>query len=164
MRQKLFFTTEGRILLAGLALSLLLLIIIGYFAFNDIDISKTLGLVFFVHTFGGRAAGIGLCIMREFSPVVTIGYNFYIEILIVCFTYSVFALTTNNYIRVIWVRNLMENLAHKALIHKTKIESYGWIGLFLFVIIYSYICCKKNITTCLNILFRKMKLPYKDTL
>jgi uncharacterized membrane protein len=135
MRQKLLFTTEGRILIAGFALFLLLLIMIGYFAFNNIDISKTLGLVFFVHTFGGRAAGIGLCIMREFAPVVTIGYNFYIEILIVCFTYSIFALTTNNYIRVIWVTNLMEILAHKALIHKTKIKSYGWVGLFLFVML-----------------------------
>ena len=29
----------------------------------------------------------------------------------------------------------MEKLANKALIHKARIQSYGWIGLFLFVML-----------------------------
>ena len=135
MKQKLFYTNEGKILLTGLLLSLLLLIVIGYFATIDIEIAKTLGLTFFVHSFGGRAAGIGLCIMNGFGPVVTIVYNFYLEALIVCFTYSIFVLTTNNYIKVIWVTNLMQRLAQKAVEQKDKVESYGWIGLFLFVML-----------------------------
>ncbi len=135
MKQKIFYTTEGRILLTGLMLSLLLLIIISYFATIDIEIAKTLGLTFFAHTFGGRAAGIGLCIMNGFGPTVTIAYNFYLEVLIVCFTYSIFVLTTNNYIRVIWVTNFIERLTQKAIEHKDRVQSFGWIGLFLFVML-----------------------------
>jgi len=135
MKQKLFHTTEGRILLAGLMLSLLLLIIIGYFATIDIETAKTLGLAFFAHAFGGRAAGIGLCIMNGFGPTVTIVYNFYLEVLIVCFTYSLFVLTINNYIRVIWVTNLIERLAQKAAEQKDRVKSFGWIGLFIFVML-----------------------------
>ena len=135
MKQKLFNTAEGRIFLTGLMLSLLLLITIGYFTYIDIGTAKTLTLAFFAHTFGGRAAGIGLCIMQGFGPIITIAYNFYLEVLIVCFAYSIFVLTTNNYIRVMWVANLIERLAQKAEEQKDKVQSFGWIGLFIFVML-----------------------------
>lgn len=135
MKQTLFYTTEGRILATGIITSLLLLIVIGYYAVVDFEVAETLSLVFFAHTFGGRAAGIGLCIMNGFGPTVTIVYNFYLEILIVCFAYSVFVLTTNNYIRVIWVANLMDRLAKKAVEHKEKVHAFGWLGLFVFVML-----------------------------
>ncbi len=135
MKQKLFNTTEGRIFLTGLMLSLLLLITIGYFTYIDIGTAQTLTLAFFAHTFGGRAAGIGLCIMQGFGPTITIAYNFYLEVLIVCFAYSIFVLTTNNYIRVMWVANLIERLAQKAVEQKDKVQSFGWIGLFIFVML-----------------------------
>jgi uncharacterized membrane protein len=135
MKKKLFYTTEGRILFSGFMLFLFLLVIIGYFATIDIETAKTLGLAFFAHAFGGRAAGIGLCIMNGFGPTVTIVYNFYLEALIVCFTYSIFVLTTNNYIRVVWVTNFIERLSQKAIEQKERIRSYGWIGLFLFVML-----------------------------
>ena len=135
MKQKLFYTTEGRILFSGIMLSLFLLIIIGYFATIDIETAKTLSLVFFAHAFGGRAAGIGLCIMNGFGATATILYNFYLEFLIVCFTYSLFVLTTNNYIKIPWVTNFIERLANKAEEQKDKVESFGWVGLFLFVML-----------------------------
>ncbi len=135
MKQKIFYTTEGKILFSGFILFLLLLIVIGFYATFDTKIAKTLGLTFIVHVFGGRAAGIGLCIMKGFGPIVTIGYNFYLEVLIVCFTYSIFVLTTNNYIKILWVTNLIERLGDKAVEQKKKIKSYGWIGLFIFVML-----------------------------
>jgi len=135
MKQKLFYTIEGRTLIIGLILSVLLFIVIGYFAIIDIEIAKTLSLAFFAHTFGGRAAGIGLCIMSGFGPIVTIVYNFYLEVLIVCFAYSIFVLTANNYIQIIWVANFMNRLAQKALEQKEKVQSFGWIGLFVFVML-----------------------------
>jgi len=135
MKQKLFYTIEGRILITGLILLSLLLIVIGYFATVDIETAKTLSLAFIAHAFGGRAAGIGLCIMNGFGATVTIAYNFYLEALIVCFAYSIFVLTTNNYIRVLWVTNLMERLAQKAEEKKEKVRSFGWVGLFVFVML-----------------------------
>lgn len=133
MKQKIFGTTEGKILITGMVLSVLLLAVIGYFALVNPDIAKTLGLAFFAHAIGGRAAGIGLCMMNNFGPIATILYNFYLEVLIVCFTYSIFVLTATNYIRVAWVTRFMERLSDKALEQKEKIQSFGWIGLFLFV-------------------------------
>ncbi len=133
MTQKIFNTTEGRIFLAGIVLSVLLLMVVGYFAVVDMKIAKVLVLIFLAHTLGGRAAGIGLCIMNNFGPLITICYNFYLEVLIVCFTYSIFVLSVNNYIQIPWLLKMMEKISNNALEQKDKIAAYGWIGIFLFV-------------------------------
>ncbi|MDY0220660.1 MAG: small multi-drug export protein [Desulfobacterium sp.] len=134
-QQRLFPTVEGRILIIGAILFFLLLVVTGYYAAVDIETAKTLGMVFIAHTFGGRAAGIGLCIMNGYGPTFTIVYNFYLEVLIVCFAYSFFVLTANNYVRVRWVTNLMERLSQKALEQREKVRSFGWIGIFVFVML-----------------------------
>ena len=133
MKDSLLKTTEFRLLLSGVFLSLLLIIMIAFYAVTDFPTAKTLIFVFLAHTFGGRAAGIGMCILNDFGALPTIFYNFYIEVLIVCFTYVGFVLSTTNYVRTEWVVNFMSRLAWKAIEQKEKIEPYGWIGIFLFV-------------------------------
>ncbi|WP_022668127.1 small multi-drug export protein [Desulfospira joergensenii] len=133
MKRNLWTTAEGKIFLLGLLLSLALLAYIGFYATTDLEIAKILALALLAHTFGGRAAGIGLCILNGFGPVLTIAYNFYLEVLIVCFTYSGFVLTTTNYLRIEWITRFMDRLAEKAWEKKEKMKSYGWIGIFLFV-------------------------------
>ncbi len=120
-------------LLAGSILSLVLVIFLGIYGFIDSSATKILFFVFITHIVGSRAGGIGLCILNGFSPFTTIAYNFYIEVMIVCFTYSGFVLSTTDYLRVEWIKRFMNQLALKALEQKEKIQSYGWIGIFLFV-------------------------------
>ncbi len=133
MQQKLYQTTEGKILFTGVFLFLLLLLGFGYLAATDFEKAKVLVLAFFVNAIGGRAAGIGVCIMNGYGATLTILYNFYVEVIIVCFSYSIFVLTATNYVQVPWIRRFMERLGKKALEQKEKIQSYGWIGIFLFV-------------------------------
>jgi|GEM_PF-464583 len=131
----LYKLTEWRILLAGILLSTLLIAVIGYYMISDPLMSRTLILVFVAHTFGGRAAGIGLCIIDGLNPLVSILYNFYIEILIVFWTYSLFVLSISNYIGLRFLRLYALKLERKARKHKVKVASYGWIGLFIFVML-----------------------------
>ncbi len=126
---------SAKILFTGIILGTILLAVIVYFAFVDSELSKVLVLTFFAHTFGGRAAGIGLCIINEFGSIATIGYNFYLEVLIVCLTYGVFVLTTIDYLQIKWLNAIINRLAQKAQEQKARIESYGWIGIFLFVMV-----------------------------
>jgi uncharacterized membrane protein len=133
MRQKLFQTVEGKLLLAGIILTLVLVTFLGIYGFTDFSTTKILFFVFITHLVGSRAGGIGLCILNGFSPFTTIAYNFYVEVLIVCFTYSGFVLSTTNYLKIEWIKRFMNQLALKALEQKEKISSYGWIGIFLFV-------------------------------
>ena len=126
-------TTEGKIFGIGVLLALLLILAILYYGVYDRELSRTLGLVFIAHTFGGRAAGIGLCIIDQLHLFWTVFYNFYLEVLIVCFTYSIFVLSANNYIKSRAVRFYVLKLERKARSRKDTIARYGWIGLFLFV-------------------------------
>lgn len=135
MKSKLLQTTESKVFLAGVAMLAALLIIIGYLAVIDFEKSKALTLAFGAHTFGGRAAGIGLCIISGMNIFWTIVYNMYLEILIVCFTYSIFVLSLNNYIKFQWVETATVKMMEKADRHKDVIRKYGWIGIFLFVMI-----------------------------
>jgi len=114
-------------------MSLLLIGAAWYFFDSRPEKVKTFGLVLVVHTFGGRAAGIGLCILNGVNHFWTIAYNFYLEVLIVCFTYSISVLSINNYIKLRVIRYYVLRLERKARKYRDKIERYGWLGLLLFV-------------------------------
>ena len=131
--KRLIQTSEGRILLFGILLAAILLVVFGYYAVVDFNTAKILVMALIAHTFGGRAAGIGLCILHGYGAGVTIGYNFYLEVLIVCFTYAAFVLSTTNYLNLPWLNRIMDRIAVKAEEQKDKVEAYGWIGIFLFV-------------------------------
>ncbi len=121
------------ILWASVGMALTLLGWLGYWVVEDPGTAKALAAVLVVHIFGGRAAGIGLCILNQFSPGMTIGYNFYLEVLIVTLSYSLFVLSRDDYIRVRWLRYSAIRLERKARAHKESIVRYGWLGLFIFV-------------------------------
>lgn len=133
MKHTLLNSIEFKLLIAGVFLSVLLMVCIGYYAITDFRTAETLLLVFGAHTFGGRAAGVGLCIYNGMGALPAIVYNFYIEVLIVCFTYAGFVLSTKSYLRVGWIMTLITQLNEKAFEHKDKIKPYGWIGIFFFV-------------------------------
>ncbi|PIE61321.1 MAG: hypothetical protein CSA29_03930 [Desulfobacterales bacterium] len=133
MKQTIFGTTEGRILLLGILLALVFLLLTIVYGVVDIDIAKVFVMVLLAHFMGSRAGGIGLCILNGFCPSATIGYNFFIEVLIVCFTYAGFVMSTTNYLKVAWIKRFMDRLAEKALEKKDNIERWGWIGIFSFV-------------------------------
>jgi len=123
MKHNLFITTEGRLLLSGIALSLLLIFFIIFYAVTDLHTAEILVLVFVAHTFGGRAAGIGLCILNGFGAFPTILYNFYIEVLIVCFTYAGFVYSTTNYLKVEWlIKFKLSNLRYHYWLKKSTVK------------------------------------------
>jgi uncharacterized membrane protein len=132
-KNRIYKTAEWWIFCVGLLMGLFLVGAGWYFFESETEMVKTLSLAFAAHTFGGRAAGIGLCIMNGFNLFWTIGYNFYLEILIVCITYSISILSIHNYIHLRAVKYYAIRLDRKARKHKGKIEKYGWLGLFLFV-------------------------------
>ncbi len=131
----LYKSGEGRVFLLGLLLSVLFIVLVAYYLAIDMKTGQTLLLAFVAHTLGGRAAGIGLCIAFEFSTWVTIAYNLFLEVLIVCYCYSLFVFSFNNYLNCKWLTIASKNAEKQALKHKNIVSRYGWLGIFAFVMI-----------------------------
>lgn len=133
--KKLLDTTEGRVLLAGIFMTGLLILFIIYYLFAEPERARALTLTFFAHAMGGRAAGVGICILYGLNFFWSVFYNLYIEILMVFITYALFVFSLNHHIKAQWAINFANNLMIKAGKHKNKIHRFGWIGLFLFVMV-----------------------------
>ncbi len=130
---RLLWTLEGRVFLLSALMSLALVVFLYKQWVVDFEYAKTLIYAFIAHTFGGRAAGVGICIMDGISLMETFIYNFYLEVLIVCFTYSMVVSSLDGSLQFRWLRFLALKVMRKARRHKDKIERFGVIGLFLFV-------------------------------
>jgi len=128
-------TYGKRVFILGIIMSVILIAAIVYYGFTDFERAKTLIYAFFVHAFGGRAAGVGLCIMNGLNGLWTVTYNFYLEVLIVCFTYSIFVLAMRRQFKAGWIVLFRNNMMIKANQFRDKIEKYGWVGIFVFVMI-----------------------------
>jgi len=133
MKKFLLNTIEGRVLVTGILLTALFLAFVVIGIIQGDPRAKVAFVVFLTHCVGSRAGGIGLCILNDFDPITTIALNFYQECLIVCYTYSGFALSTSGIFNAVWITRYMDKLEEKAEEKKEKIERWGWIGIFVFV-------------------------------
>jgi uncharacterized membrane protein len=131
----LYRSGEGRVLLLGLFLTLVFIVLVVYCLTVNIKEGQTLLLAFVAHALGGRAAGIGFCVAFGFPSWKTISYNMFLEVLIVCYCYSLFVFSFNKYINCKWLTIATKNAEKQALKHKDAVARYGWLGIFAFVMI-----------------------------
>jgi uncharacterized membrane protein len=59
----------------------------------------------------------------------------FIEVLIVCFSYTFFLLSLNHYFNFRYLNKALKNAERNALKYSHIISRYGWIGIFMFVMI-----------------------------
>ncbi len=133
-RQVLVKTTEGRVFLSFVVLAVLTLGIFLYFLKTAPLFARTLILALVANSSGGRAAGVIIC-LKNFGITGTILFNSLMEALNVCLMYSLFVLSFNHYLNVKWFKRMSGNLEIAAHKYEKKISTYGWIGLFFFVMI-----------------------------
>jgi len=132
----IFDTIAGRMLLVSIFLFLIFFAIIGYAFLHDVVLGQTLLGAFFAHALGGRAAGVGLCIAFDVNIYLTILYNMFLEVLIVCFSFSLFLFSYNNsYFKIGFLQKAIKNSERNARKYEEDISRYGWIGIFIFVMI-----------------------------
>lgn len=133
MKKFLLNTIEGRVLVTGFLFTILFLTFVIIGMVQGVPGAKVALLVFIAHCAGSRAGGIGICILDKFDPITTIALNFYIECLMVCYTYSGFVLSTSGMFKAAWIKKYMGKLKQKAEEKKEKIGRWGWLGIFAFV-------------------------------
>jgi len=133
--KSVFDSEAGKILGWAFLLFFILLALIGYAFSVDIVLGRTLLGAFVASALGGRAAGVGLCIAFDMNIFTTILYNIFIEVLVVCFSYAFFLLSINHYLHFRWLKKAIINAENNALKYSNVISRYGWIGIFMFVMI-----------------------------
>lgn len=133
IKEKLFSTQEGRILLFGVILILLLtlFIIITYFI-NSSFANKISGMVV-TNIAVGRVPSLSLGYATELSHFVVIFTNLYVEMIMVTIIYPLFVFSFNRILKV----RLLEDFFNKVQVYKAKhqllFDKYGIFGLFIFV-------------------------------
>jgi len=125
----------GRLFALSVVLFVLYLVGVGYAFSADRMLGQTLLGAFFANAFGGRAAGVGLCIGFEMNLLTTICCNLFFETVVVFFCYSLFLFSMNHYIKSRLLNKALLNVEKKALKYQDMISRYGWMGVFIFVML-----------------------------
>ena len=133
--KSLVASQAGKLFIASVFLFIIFLAGLGYAFYKDRMLGQTLLGVFVAHALGGRAAGVGLCVAFKMNIFVNIFYNMYLEVLIVCFSYSLFSLSMSHYFTSRFLNNALLNAEKNALKYQDVLSRYGWIGVFIFVMI-----------------------------
>lgn len=133
--KSLMDSQAGGLLVLSLVMFIMFLAILVYGFYKDPVLGHTLLGAFIAHTLGGRAAGVGLCVAFKMDMGVNILYNMFLEMLIVCISYSLFSLSMTHYVKNRWIQNALLNAEKNALRYQDDLARYGWMGVFVFVMI-----------------------------
>lgn len=129
-----FSTPEGRILVLGLALSLLyaIFLVVSYFTSPQnfqVFIGMTATNILF-----GRAAGMSFGYALDFGHLVVLPVNLAIESILVLLVYPLFVFSWQRLLVIRALERFMQRVEEAAERHKEKIQRYGIPSLFLFVL------------------------------
>lgn len=132
---KFMGSQAGKLFITAALMFAVFLAGLGAAFFSDRLLARTLAGVFLANAFGGRAAGVGLCIAFQMGLPETIAFNLFVEVVVVLFSYSLFLFSMNYYIKSRFVNKALLKVEKNALKYQDKIARYGWIGVFTFVML-----------------------------
>jgi len=126
-------STEGHILLAGIALALLGLASLSLCALFDPRIAQILAGITATNVLFGRAAGMSLSYAFGLGHTAAMLLNMLIETILVLLFYPVFVFSLIHLLSFEWLKRLVDRTAAAALRHQDKVRRYGVPGLMFFV-------------------------------
>lgn len=133
IRLLLFSTPEGRVLLAGLLLTVTGLLLMALVATWSPRISRMIGALAFSNIIFGRAVSMSIGYAAGYGHSLVLSVNMVTETILVLLFYPVFVFSVKKLVVFSWSRKLLEHTNTAAIRHKDKVRKYGVIGLFTFV-------------------------------
>ncbi len=133
LKRTLLTSSEGRLLLIGVALAFIYTFWLGVKLLFSPEESQVLigmtatGIMF------GRAAGMAFGYSLGLGHSTVIPICIIIETILVLIFYPLFVLSWRHLLVINWLKNTFERIQKSAEIHKDKVQRYGIIGLFVFV-------------------------------
>jgi uncharacterized membrane protein len=132
-QREFFETLEARILVAGLALSLLSVIALGVGWLVDPGATSVFAAMTGLNLTIGRAAGMSFGYASGLRHPVVIASNVLVETIQVLVIYPLFVLSWRNLVDVRHMRRVLVGMRRSAEANQARVARYGMIGLFAFV-------------------------------
>lgn len=130
---QLFKTTEGRILLLGIAIALAGLIFMGLVAFWSPKTSEIIGAMSFTNLVFGTVVSMSIGYAAGYGHALVIPVNFWVESVVVLLFYPVFVFSMRKLVEFPRLKRFLARTEAAAERHHDKVRRYGIIGLFVFV-------------------------------
>ena len=124
---------EGKILIFGLMLLFSYIISVSSVYLFSVNDGNSLVIMTFTNLFFGRAAGISYGYTADFSDLVIIVFNIFIETITVLLVYPLFVMGWHKSVDIKMLRHFIIAVKRQRIKYKDYFEKYGKYGLFLFV-------------------------------
>ena len=131
--RELLQTSEGRILLLGIALALTGLIIMAVLAFWSPATSQMIGTMTVFNIVFGRAVSMSIGYAGGFGHSLVVPVNMWAETVLVLLFYPIFVFSMNRLVVFPKLKRFLTHAHEAAERHYDKVHRYGIIGLFIFV-------------------------------
>ncbi len=133
LKATLLTSSEGRLLLIGVALAFIYTFWLGIKVLFSPEESQLLVGMTATELMFGRAAGMAFGYSLGLGHSTVIPICIIIETILVLIFYPLFVFSWRHLLVLNWLKNIFERIHKAAEIHKVKVQRYGIIGLFVFV-------------------------------
>ena len=130
---RLLRTTEGVILMLGIALAVTGLIVIVVEAYWSMQTSRIIGAMTFSNILLGRAVSMSIGYAGGYGHALVIPVNMWVETVLVLLFYPVFVLSMRKLVEFPKLGRFLERMHAVAESHHGKVRRYGIAGLLAFV-------------------------------
>ncbi len=130
--------SEGRVLLAGIAIALGFLVWLGFAVIRSPAQSHALLTMVTLTATLGRPTAIAVAYSMKLPLPVVFGVAATVEMVIVLIFYPLIAFSCQHLVAVKPLRNLFRRSLDAAEAHQASVRRYGPIGLFVFVVLVPY--------------------------
>jgi uncharacterized membrane protein len=131
--RQLFKTTEGRILLLGIAIALAGLIVMGLVAFWSPQTSRIIGAMIVTDIILGMIVSMSIGYANGFGHALVVPVVMWVETVLVLLFYPVFVFSLLKLVEFPRLKRFLDGTHAAAERHHDRVRRYGVAGLFLFV-------------------------------
>jgi uncharacterized membrane protein len=131
--RQLFKTTEGHILLLGIAVALVGFIVMGVAASGSPQTVHMIGVMSFTNIVFGRAVAMSIGYAGGYDHALVVSVNMWVEAVLVLLFYPLFVFSMRKLVVFPRMRRLLDRTQAAAEHHHDTVRRYGIVGLFVFV-------------------------------
>lgn len=131
--RQLFKTTEGRILLLGIAIAFAGLIVMGMVAYWSPQTSEMIGAMSITNLIFGTVVSMSIGYAAGYGHLLVIPVIMWVETVVVLLFYPVFVLSMRKLVEFPRLKRIIASTHATAERHHDTVRRYGIFGLFMFV-------------------------------